>query len=296
MIAKILILSTLNLLVCLYAKAQKLDKKIDYQLELNAAGKGAKTHSPPSLRDIPKGPFGDMVRLGHKVFTETDKYAAPYVGNKMKCVNCHLNHGLNANSAPMWAAYGLYPTYRKKNAKVNSFADRVQGCFKYSMNGTKEPPANGDVIKGLMAYSFWSAKGAPAGVKLNGRGYIKLKKPPLGPNKNRGKVIYDKHCVFCHAEDGQGRVSATGEQAFPPLWGENSFNWGAGMHRINTAAGFIIANMPFGQPNILTEQEAWDVAKYINSYDRPKDPRQKGSIKEAKEKFHKHDCEYGSQN
>ncbi len=61
---------------------------------------------------------------------------------------------------------------------------------------------------------------------------------------------------------------------FPPLWGSNSFNWGAGMHRVNTAAGFIKANMPLGKPNSLSDQEAWDVAAYINSFPRPADPRQ----------------------
>ena len=33
----------------------------------------------------------------------------------------------------------MYPAYRKKNDKVNSYAERVQGCFQFSMNGT--PPA-----------------------------------------------------------------------------------------------------------------------------------------------------------
>ncbi|MFT4978375.1 MAG: thiosulfate dehydrogenase, partial [Myxococcota bacterium] len=80
---------------------------------------------------------------------------------------------------------------------------------------------------------------------------------------------------------------------FPPLWGEGSYNWGAGMHRINTSAGFIWANMPLGQPGTLTEQQAWDVAAFINSHPRPADPRSAGATEETDASFHSHDCSYG---
>jgi len=55
---------------------------------------------------------------------------------------------------------------------------------------------------------------------------------------------------------------------FPPLWGDDSFNNGAGMARVLTAARFIKARMPFGRPD-LTDDEAFDVAAYINSKPRP---------------------------
>lgn len=60
---------------------------------------------------------------------------------------------------------------------------------------------------------------------------------------------------------------------FPAVWGDNSYNWGAGIARIFTAASFIHMNMPLGKPGSLSEQEAWDVAVYINSHERPQDPR-----------------------
>ena len=66
------------------------------------------------------------------------------------------------------------------------------------------------------------------------------------------------------------RVLPDGTFAFPPLWGKDSFNWGAGMHRVDTAAGFIKANMPYGRGGMLTEQQAWDVALFMNSHERPK--------------------------
>jgi thiosulfate dehydrogenase len=55
---------------------------------------------------------------------------------------------------------------------------------------------------------------------------------------------------------------------FPPLWGPDSFNNGAGMNRVLTAARFIKARMPFGQAD-LDDNQAFDVAAYINSQPRP---------------------------
>jgi cytochrome c len=66
---------------------------------------------------------------------------------------------------------------------------------------------------------------------------------------------------------------AKGDYTFPPVWGRESYNKGAGMHRNSTAAAFIKANMPLGQGGTLTNQQAWDVAAYINSKPRPADPR-----------------------
>jgi thiosulfate dehydrogenase len=44
------------------------------------------------------------------------------------------------------------------------------------------------------------------------------------------------------------------------------------MHRVLTAAQFIKGNMPLGtaaDEPLLTDEEAFDVAGYINSFDRP---------------------------
>lgn len=44
------------------------------------------------------------------------------------------------------------------------------------------------------------------------------------------------------------------------------------MHQVNNAAGFIYENMPLGKGRSLTEQEAWDVAFFMNAHERPQDP------------------------
>jgi len=231
--------------------------------------------TPPSEDTIPNSPLGDMIRFGKDVFVDTQRYAKPYVGNGMNCVNCHLDAGRQANSAPLWAAYVAYPAFRAKNQQINTFYERLEGCFRYSMNG-RMPPADSAVIVGLVSYSYWLATGAPVGAHLAGRGYPAVPQPPLSSDKARGAKVYETHCAACHGADGAG-LKAGGVYTFPALWGRASYNAGAGMHRDATAAAFIKANMPLGQGNTLTDQEAWDVATFMNGHPRPPDPRRRAA-------------------
>lgn len=246
---------------------------------------------PPSEDEIPENEFGAMIRRGKELFVNTQVLRGEFVGNGLTCANCHLDAGKLADSAPMWGAYVNYPAYRSKNKQVNTLAERIQGCFRYSENGAP-PPADSDVIKALETYFFWMSKDAPVGVNIKGRGYPELPKPDKAPDVERGRQVFTAHCAICHGADGQG-TQAEGQYVFPPLWGKDSFNWGAGMHRINTAAQFIKANMPLGQPGTLSDQQAWDVAAFINSHERPQDPRFQDSVAQTKAQYHDHQCHYG---
>ena len=255
--------------------------------------KVVKYFQPPLEKNIPDNDFGKMVHQGRDIFMDTKTYAKAYVGNNLSCVNCHLDAGRLPNSAPLWAAYGMYPAYRSKTKNIDTIENRMQGCFQYSMNGVA-PAVDSVEMKSLVVYMYWMSKDAPIGKDLPGRVYLDLKKPKREVTWEAGEKVYQNKCLICHGQDGNGQyVSNT--TVFPPLWGKNSFNWGAGMHRINTAAGFIKANMPLGQGGVLTDQEAWDVAYYINSHERPKDPRQKGSVDETKKHLHDENCSYGDE-
>jgi thiosulfate dehydrogenase len=227
--------------------------------------------TPPAEDAIPNSPLGDMVRLGRDIFVDTQTHAKGYIGNGLNCVNCHLDAGRLANSSPLWAAYVAYPAFRTKDNKVNSYAERLEGCFRFSMNG-RMPPPDSDIVVALISYSFWLATGAPTGAQLAGRGYPEVAKPPLAPSVQRGSLVYGERCALCHGAAGQG-TKVAGNYAFPPLWGMDSYNQGAGMHRVNTAAAFVKANMPLGQGNSLSDQQSWDVAAFVNSHARPPDPR-----------------------
>jgi thiosulfate dehydrogenase len=106
------------------------------------------------------------------------------------------------------------------------------------------------------------------------------------------RTVFTAQCALCHGAQGQGQKSGK-HYVFPPLWGADSYNWGAGMHRLPLAAGFIKANMPLGQGGSLSDQQAWDVAAFINSQPRPQDPRFMGSVEETRKKYHDDDDFYG---
>jgi len=224
------------------------------------------------------------VRRGYDLFTDTPTHAAEFVGNGLRCSNCHLDAGRLADSAPLWGAWVRYPAYRAKTQSVSSYAERLQGCFMYSMDG-KAPPLGHEVLAALEAYSFWMAAGAPTGTTLPGAGYPKSEQAPAPPDFERGEEIYAANCAICHGADGLGQ-QVEGRYVFPPLWGPDSYNWGAGMHQLDNAAAFIRANMPLGRGGTLGEQDAWDVALYVNAHERPQDPRFTGDVAETRRRFH----------
>ena len=254
--------------------------------------------SPPHGA-YPAGPLGEKIRLGEAIFTATNTspVSGQYVGNKQVCQGCHLDGGRLANAAPMWASWVAYPAYRKKTKSINTIVERIQGCFKYSMNAKaskagRPPATESDTIIALVSYMYWLASGAPTGDNaMPGRGYAKLAETTQGFDPVRGQAVYANKCAVCHGKNGEGQF-AQGELVFPPLWGAASYNWGAGMHAVNTAAAYIKLNMPFGLASAakktawLSDQEAWDVAAYMNAQERPQDPRFTGSVAETRKKFH----------
>jgi len=326
-------LSQLSLLLVVFSFSAQAETLPDRQAELASIPKenGQNYLVPRPLTRIPDDAFGNKVRMGYQLFVNSQQMRNKYVGNNLNCSNCHMDAGRKANAAPLWAAYFAYPAYRKKNDKVNSYEERIQGCFTYSMNG-KPPVSGSEELVALSAYSYWLGmsglmdmagvtapvpalsdsellKGGkrddfpfPAEVKaamsveqrakLPGKVYPKIPAPEQAYSPDRGHEVYQAHCQSCHGQDGQGYEIA-GVYALPPLWGPQSFNWGAGMHRVNTAAYFIYENMPLGKSIQLTNQQAWDVAAYINSQERPQDPRFNADIKKLQQQYHQHQGYYG---
>ena len=325
-------LSRLILLLVACSFATHAQTLPDRQAELDATEKkdGQQHLLPRPLNSIPEGAFGDKVRQGYKLFVNSQQMRDKYVGNNLNCSNCHMDAGRKAHAAPLWAAYFAYPAFRKKNDMVNTYEERIQGCFTYSMNGKPPAPGSTELVE-LSAYSYWlgmsglmdmaglsapvpelsdaellkggkrddfpipdavkNAMSIDERAKLPGRAYPSIPKPQQAYSPERGLKVYQAHCQLCHGEDGQGYAIA-GVYSLPPLWGSQSYNWGAGMHRVNTAAYFIYENMPFAKSIQLSNQQAWDVAAYINSQERPQDPRFKGDVNDLQKQYHKHQCYY----
>lgn len=223
------------------------------------------------LPELPQNKHGELVRQGYAIFTNTPQYARRFSGNALSCASCHLDAGRRANAAPMWAAWGMYPAYLAKTDRVTTLEERIQQCFRFSINGFP-PPLDSQEMQALMTYMQWLSTGQPVGVEREGRGFPTVPRTGSDPDAFRGKALYAARCTSCHGKQGEGLRSATGENIYPPLWGHASFNKGAGMNRIDLLSGFLKANMPMDKPD-LTDQQALDIAAWIILQERWPDPR-----------------------
>jgi thiosulfate dehydrogenase len=227
---------------------------------------------PPEVVDIPTSKYGEMVDLGRKIFTHTQQYARRYVGNGLDCADCHLAEGRMPYAGPLWAAFPMYPAFRNKNREVVTFEERIQDCFRYSMNGTA-PTLDAPEMTALVTYAHWLSQGAPTRAELPGRGFARLSKP-REPDSINGEKLYREQCMMCHGADLKGKkFPQRAGYMFPPLAGGDSFNRGAGMATVKGCAQFVRANMPLGRGWTLSDMDAWDICTYVWIQDRPWDPR-----------------------
>ncbi|MGE8399098.1 MAG: c-type cytochrome, partial [Burkholderiales bacterium] len=206
---KPLIAGSLMALLAVQVQAASIAMEDQSQIPAPSASAHAEYFQSPAESELPDNAYGRLVREGHALFVDTKRLAPQYVGNGLNCSNCHLDQGRLANSAPLWGAYPMYPAYRKKNDKVNTFAERLQGCFQFSMNGGKPPAADSPEITALSVYAYWLASKAPLGVELPGRGYPDVAQPAKGYDLKQGAAVYQAQCAVCHGEQGQGQKAGT---------------------------------------------------------------------------------------
>jgi thiosulfate dehydrogenase len=215
----------------------------------------------PSESEIRDSTILAAVRRGRAILANTRDSLPQHVGNKLRCVSCHMGDGLKPNEMPYVGVYARFPQYRTRSASVEIIEDRVNDCFLRSMNG-RALPRESRAMRDIVAYFAFLSYGIPVGARVEGQGIPRIE-PPLEGDSTRGHEVFTTRCAICHGPDGQGTNAA------PPLWGPDSYNIGAGMARVRTAAAFIKQAMPFDKPGSLTPQQAFDVARYINSQPRP---------------------------
>lgn len=225
------------------------------------------TLAVPDEATIPAGPMGDAIKRGRLILTDTKRQLPHNVGNGLNCTSCHLNGGTVPYASPWVGLTGAFPEYRSRSGKVISLQERINDCFQRSMNG-KALAFDGEDMNAILAYMKWLSSGVPTGTNVTGRGFEKID-TTLKPDREHGKAIYAQRCAACHGAEGQGLPNPQGGYAMPPLWGKDSFNVGAGMARMYTAAAFVKHNMPLGQGGTLTAQEAVDVAAFFTQQPRP---------------------------
>ena len=234
------------------------------------------------LLPFPDTEEGRAAAYGQQLITETYKYLGPesgaaaiYSGNNLACSSCHLQAGTKAYAAPYVGLTALFPRYIGREDKVSTLEERINGCFERSMNG--RALAVGSVeMHAIVSYIKHISQDIPVGHQLEGQGFVDIQIPNRAADIVQGKLLFKDKCMSCHGEDGSGLRRGQLQDAegylYPALWGMDSYNDGAGMSRLLTAARFLKGNMPLGasfENPILSDEEAYDLAAYMNSNSRP---------------------------
>ena len=142
-----------------------------------------------------------------------------------------------------------------------------------SMNGNKLDNLSKEMLA-MVAYINWVGKDVNKDIIPKGASVVDLPFLNRAADTAAGKIAFMKHCIACHGSDGQGKLNEDKiTYLYPPLWGPHSYNVSAGLYRLSRFAGFIKSNMPnlissHDKPT-LTDEEAWDIAAFVNSMPRP---------------------------
>ncbi len=232
----------------------------------------------PDTLFLPKNDSGNLIRYGRALVANTGAYFGPKgkIGkhaNGMHCQNCHLDAGTRLYANTFSAVYSCYPKFRARSGALEHLEKRINDCMERSMNGKKLDSLSKE-MRAMIAYINWVGKDVEKNVRPHGVSVVALPYMDRPADTTKGRIAFLKNCVTCHGVDGQGRLETNGVTfLYPPLWGPHSYNTAAGMIRLSLLSGFIKSNMPNLQSSynnpVLTDEEAWDIAAFINSMPRP---------------------------
>ena len=223
-------------------------------------------------------PEDGLAKYGRELIENTAYYLGPKgsvaaITNGMNCQNCHLDGGTLPWANNYGAVSSTYPRFRDRSGSIETIEKRVNDCLERSLNG-KAIDSNSTEMQAIVSYLHWLGDDVPKGKKPKGSGIMELTYLDRPADPVGGQIVYQSKCQSCHGEDGAGQPNIEGYgYAYPPLWGKNSYNSGAGLFRISRFAGYVKNSMPFGQVDhrnpLLSDEEAWDVAAYVNAKPRP---------------------------
>jgi len=232
----------------------------------------------PDINTLPDNEEGTMIRYGRELIVNTSLFFGPKgkiasITNGMNCQNCHLEAGAKSFAGSFSAVASTYPRYRERSGRVESIEFRINDCMQRSLNGQTIDSLCKE-MRAMVAYIKWIGKDVPKEKKPAGAGLEDLALMDRAADPGKGKQVFVAKCQSCHGENGQGLINHDSSfYLYPPLWGPNSYNVGAGLFRLTRIASFVKNSMPFGTTSHnspqLTNEEAWDVAAFVISQPRP---------------------------
>ncbi|MBC8145805.1 MAG: c-type cytochrome [bacterium] len=223
----------------------------------------------PSMSSFDDAIERSSVVKGFNIVRSTREHAPELAGNAFSCGNCHLNVGQRAHSLPLVGVASRYPQFCDRENRQVGLADQVIDCAQRHLNARVDDRESQSVTD-VVAYITWLSKDIPSR-------YLRREDPPIDPsafvpvselNPARGADLYAKKCSQCHGADGQGVDLAIAHPG--PLWGPESWSDGGDAARIYVLASFIRRSMPLLNPGAMTDEEAQQIAAYINAQERPR--------------------------
>jgi thiosulfate dehydrogenase len=261
------------------SKTTRFDEQeyLNYQEKLSQLESVQAYFTYPDLICIDDTAKRALVRYGKELIMHTSEYLGPNgsvskLSNGMNCQNCHLDAGTKIWGNNYGAVASTYPKMRARSGKMESIQKRINDCFERSLNG-KTLRNDSREMRAMVAYMNFLGTFVKKDSTPEGTGIFKLPYLDRPADPVKGQSIYAAKCASCHAANGEGMLALNQKEfTYPPLWGMNSYNSGAGLFRLSRLAGYIKYNMPYGADFLnpqMTDADSWDVAAFINSQPRP---------------------------
>ena len=234
-----------------------------------------------------------QITRGHQLTSHTYEQLPTHVGNQLHCRSCHLHAG-GVPEASWWVnmrqAYVSQDVAVQTASPAAALQGRINQCFERSLHGqalcTPASRKDGTIDVGncdinpdmsaIIAYMDWLTEtydqrhpcAEPGQCGSTPRGFPALTQDNVLGHVSEGQAVFAQKCAFCHNREGQGRYAS--ETYFrPALWGDHSYPSIAGMGKPEKLARFLRWNMPYGSGGLLTDQEAQDLACFIDAQQRP---------------------------
>jgi thiosulfate dehydrogenase len=274
----VILVLTLILLPVIFYYDSLPDKAKEKTAANDSAPKDTTTYwIAPDINTITDARQKELVEYGKDLVAHTSKYLGPkgsvlQISNGLNCQNCHLQAGTAIFGNNYGSVASLYPKFRARSGGIENIYKRVNDCLERSLNG-KALDTTGKEMQAIQAYIKFIGSNVPRGIKAAGSGLKDLVYLDRAADPEKGSAVYTAKCQSCHQPNGGGLFNAdSSEYIYPALWGDHSFNIGAGLYRISNFAKYVKYNMP--QPTTyqtpqLTNEEAWDVAAFVISQKRP---------------------------
>lgn len=252
-------------------------KKVVADSAISSKNDDVKYWIPPDFSAIVDVKMQKQLEYGKELIVHTAKYLGPKgsvkkISNGLNCQNCHLEAGTKIFGNNYGSVASMYPKFRARSGKEEDIYKRVNDCFERSLNG-KPLDISSNEMQAIKTYIEFLGSNVEKGKKAEGSGFKELAFLDRAADPEKGLLAYGSKCQSCHQSNGEGLMNTDGtEYSYPALWGDKSYNDGAGLFRISNFAKYIKYNMPLGVSHNnaqLTDEEAWDIAAYVNSQPRP---------------------------